>query len=304
MERSGLLAFGGGSLRADLEHMFGLRRIQSRIRMFWAAYKAFPGSEEYRREQTAEIKSQLDQWKALVPLLSGTFDKSMGYHPLAMLKMVNYGVCCLYQNKAFVPTVEDFAELLSASSECSRCFRRIQKHWPRVYSTWGAVSPAPQYAALSIGTDLNLSVAFQLHEQFEIGIILLACFWETPVTSRTIAFQAPEALQALEDSENTLLQFTRKWNAAGVYLDTFRLLLLYTPVAPPMFDELTIFPTEQHQKMQALLGRLESHAVHPNVLTLITRILQRNSQVPDSDGAENQFVPSTTTNAPGWERVD
>ncbi|KAH8679322.1 hypothetical protein BGZ61DRAFT_535723 [Ilyonectria robusta] len=70
-------------------------------------------------------------------------------------------------------------------------------------------------------------------EQFRVGVTLLACYWETPYLSRTIVFDSPDTLQALEDCEFTLLRFSQRWEAAKVYHRTFKLLLSQTPLSFP-----------------------------------------------------------------------
>ncbi|RMJ15474.1 hypothetical protein CDV36_004835 [Fusarium kuroshium] len=184
------LTFGGGSMPADLEHMFAIHRIQSKVRRLWFPFTAFPGQEETRRRQTAEIRAELEQWKAMIPLVSSTVDGAMSCHPLAMLKTYDYSICSLYQHETVVPSIEDYSVLLSVASENSWCFRRVQKFF-LIYSTWGG-----------------------LLEQFT-------------------AFQAPDALQALEDCQQTLLGFAQKWEAAEIYLEAYTLLLSYTPISGP-----------------------------------------------------------------------
>lgn len=80
----------------------------------------------------------------MIPLVSSTVDGSMSYHPLAMLKTYDYSICSLYQHETVVPSIEDYSILLSAASENSRCFRRIQKFF-LIYSTWGGVSGQIHY---------------------------------------------------------------------------------------------------------------------------------------------------------------
>ncbi|RSL52976.1 hypothetical protein CEP54_010611 [Fusarium duplospermum] len=130
------LTFRGGSMPADLEHMFAIRRIQSKVRRLWSQFTAFLDQEETRKRQTTEIRAELEQWKAMIPLVSSTVDGSMSYYPLAMVKTYDYSICYLYQHETVVPSIEDYSILLSAASENSRCFRRIQEFF-LVYSTWG-----------------------------------------------------------------------------------------------------------------------------------------------------------------------
>ncbi|EEU36119.1 uncharacterized protein NECHADRAFT_87205 [Fusarium vanettenii 77-13-4] len=248
------LTFGGGSMPADLEHMFAIRRIQSKVRRLWSQFTAFPEQEETRRRQTAEIRAELEQWKAMIPLVSSTVDGSMSYHPLAMLKTYDYSICSLYQHETVVPSIEDYSILLSAASENSRCFRRIQKFF-MIYSTWGG-----------------------LLEQFSIGVILLSCFWGTPLLCRTAAFQAPDALQALEDCQQTLTGFAQKWEAAEIYLEAYTLLLSHTPITA---CKDTVPSEDFRSRMESIICELENRGVTMAILTLMRRMLSLSEESTD-----------------------
>ncbi|EXM13672.1 hypothetical protein FOTG_17891 [Fusarium oxysporum f. sp. vasinfectum 25433] len=89
------LTFGGWSMPTGLEYI----------------------RDEYHKRQTAEVRAELEQWKALIPLVSSTVDGCMNYQPLAMIKTYNYSICCLYQQDTFVPSVGDYLILLAAAIE-------------------------------------------------------------------------------------------------------------------------------------------------------------------------------------------
>ncbi|KNB19254.1 hypothetical protein FOXG_22496 [Fusarium oxysporum f. sp. lycopersici 4287] len=104
-------------MQADVEHMFAIRSLQSRIRRLWAEGGTLPNQDNMLKCRRTEIRAELDQWKAMIPFVSSTVDGSMNYHPLAMLKMYNCSVCCLYQHETYVPSIADYTVLLSADFE-------------------------------------------------------------------------------------------------------------------------------------------------------------------------------------------
>lgn len=133
------LTFDGGLIDANFEHLFAIRRTQSKIRRFWKQMRTLNGQSDYRIQNIHEIKAELDQWKGMIPLISSNTDRSTNCHPLSMLMLYNYCICCLFQNELAVPNIDDYAVLLTAARENARCFRRIQEHRPMVYCTWTTV---------------------------------------------------------------------------------------------------------------------------------------------------------------------
>ncbi|KAF3801171.1 hypothetical protein GCG54_00010853 [Colletotrichum gloeosporioides] len=243
------LTFDGGLIDANFEHLFTIRRTQSKIRRFWKQMRTLNGQSDYRIQNTHEIKAELDQWKGMIPLISSNTDKSTNCHPLSMLMLYNYCICCLFQNELAVPNIDDHAVLLTAASENARCFRRIQEHRPMVYCTWTT-----------------------LLEQFTVGIILISCFWGTPYIYRSTAFQAPDTLQALEDCGSTLSRFANRWKDAEVYYETYTLLTPQTPISFPDNSDFE-FPDQLKPQISGLTQTLEERGVSMAVLAMIGRII-------------------------------
>ncbi|KAF4875232.1 hypothetical protein CGCSCA1_v005491 [Colletotrichum siamense] len=243
------LTFDGGLIDANFEHLFAIRRTQSKIRRFWKQMRTLNGQSDYRIQNIHEIKAELDQWKAMIPLISSNTDRSTNCHPLSMLMLYNYCICCLFQNELAVPNIDDHAVLLTAASENARCFRRIQEHRPMVYCTWTT-----------------------LLEQFTVGIILISCFWGTPYIYRSTAFQAPDTLQALEDCGSTLSRFANRWKDAEVYYETYTLLTSQTPISFPDNSDFE-FPDQLKPQISGLTQTLEERGVSMAVLAMIGRII-------------------------------
>ncbi|KAH6976364.1 hypothetical protein BKA56DRAFT_733216 [Ilyonectria sp. MPI-CAGE-AT-0026] len=245
--------FDGAPQDVVFDHQFLIRLIQTKIRRFWNESERLDLEEQC--QQRKDIKADLDRWRALIPFTSSNIERSTNYHPLSMLKLYDYSVCNLYQQGDYFPTDEDCLVLLSAVSENCRCFRRIQTHRPMVYLTWTGVM-----------------------EQFRVGVTLLACYWETPYLSRTIVFDSPDTLQALEDCEFTLLRFSQRWEAAKVYHRTFKLLLSQTPLSFPDNSTFT-FPEHMANEVHGMMRDLQHHGVTRNVVSLISRIAFRPSML-------------------------
>ncbi|KAF4809550.1 hypothetical protein CGCTS75_v014742 [Colletotrichum tropicale] len=243
------LTFDGGLIDANFEHLFAIRRTQSKIRRFWKQMRTLNGQSDYRIQNIHEIKAELDQWKGMIPLISSNTDRSTNCHPLSMLMLYNYCICCLFQNELAVPNIDDHAVLLTAASENARCFRRIQEHRPMVYCTWTT-----------------------LLEQFTVGIILISCFWGTPYIYRSTAFQAPDTLQALEDCGSTLSRFANRWKDAEVYYEMYTLLTSQTPISFPDNSDFE-FPDQLKPQISGLTQTLEERGVSMAVLAMIGRII-------------------------------
>ncbi|KAH9234458.1 hypothetical protein K456DRAFT_1835383 [Colletotrichum gloeosporioides 23] len=243
------LTFDGGLIDANFEHLFAIRRTQSKIRRFWKQMRTLNGQSDYRIQNIHEIKAELDQWKGMIPLISSNTDRSTNCHPLSMLMLYNYCICCLFQNELAVPNINDHAVLLTAASENARCFRRIQEHRPMVYCTWTT-----------------------LLEQFTVGIILISCFWGTPYIYRSTAFQAPDTLQALEDCGSTLSRFANRWKDAEVYYETYTLLTSQTPISFPDNSDFE-FPDQLKPQINGLTQTLEERWGSMAVLAMIGRII-------------------------------
>lgn len=95
---------------------------------------------------------------------------------------------------------------------------------------------------------------------------------------RTAAFQAPDALQALEDCQQTLTGFAQKWEAAEIYLEAYNLLLSHTPISGCE----NAAPSEDfQQRMRSIIGELESRGVTMAILTLMTRMLTLSQESTD-----------------------
>ncbi|TDZ17643.1 TY1 enhancer activator [Colletotrichum orbiculare MAFF 240422] len=245
------LTFDGGLMDANFEHIFAIRRLQSKIRRLWKQMHTLNGQPEYRSRNTEEIRAELEQWKGMVPLISNHIDKSTNCHPLSMIMFYDSCICSLYQDESHLPSIEEFSVLLAAASESARCFRRIQEHRPMTYFTWA-----------------NLS------EQFMIGMTLLSCFWGTPYIYRTTAFQSPDTLQALEDCEVTLARFAQRWEAAAVYFDAYKLLLSQTPISFPQNSEFE-FAEQLKPQGNSILHALEERGLSTTILSLVNRIVNR-----------------------------
>lgn len=106
---------------------------------------------------------------------------------------------------------------------------------------------------------------------------MLACFWETPYVYRNTTYQAAETLQALEDCESTLSQFAKRWEAAEVYFETYKLLLSQTPVLFPDNSPFH-FPQYLVTKMRRHVEALENGGVSMSVLSLVNRIVYRTAR--------------------------
>ncbi|KAF6794663.1 binuclear zinc transcription factor [Colletotrichum sojae] len=245
------LTFDGCLTDANFEHVFAIRRIQTKIRRFWIQMQSLNGQGEYRTQNTQEIRTELDQWKGMIPLISSNVDLSTNCHPLSMLMLYNFSICSLYQNEMVLPNIEDHSVLLVSASESARCFRRIQEHRPMVYCTW-----------------------LRVIEQFTVGIVLLSCFWGTPYIYRTTVFQSPDTLQALEDCELTLTRFSQRWEAAELYLETFRLLLSQTPISFPDNSEFE-FPEQLKPQTNGMVQSLVKRGLSGSVIAMISRIVNR-----------------------------
>lgn len=115
-------------------------------------------------------------------------------------------------------------------------------------------------------------------EQFRVGVTLLACFWETPYLSRTIIFDSPDTLQALEDCEFTLLRFSQRWEAVKLYHRIFQLLLSQTPLSFPDNSTFT-FPEHMANEVHEMMGELQNHGLSRNVVSLVSRIVFRSSML-------------------------
>lgn len=114
----------------------------------------------------------------------------------------------------------------------------------------------------------------QLTEQFIVGIILISCFWGTPYIYRTTVFQSPDTLQALEDCELTLARFSHRWEAAELYLGTYKLLLSQTPISFPDNSEFE-FPEQLIPQMNGMIQSLEKRGLSGSVMAMISRIVNR-----------------------------
>ncbi|KAK6225444.1 binuclear zinc transcription factor [Colletotrichum tabaci] len=250
-DKGTLLTFGGGFDDANFEHAFTIQRIQAKIRRHWLQLEKMNGQPEYRAQSLQNIKAELDNWKAMIPLVASNVNEATVCHPISLLMLYNYSICCLYQNEIVVPTLDDYSILLAAAGENARCFQRIQGHQPMILYTWD-----------------------WLYSQFTISVILLSCFWGTPYMYRTTAYQAPDTLQAVEDCELTLARFAQRWEAAEIYLETFQLILSETPISFPHNPN---FVLSDPSKLRAinLIQSLEKGKIPVSVIAMLKRIVNQ-----------------------------
>lgn len=107
-----------------------------------------------------------------------------------------------------------------------------------------------------------------------MGIVLISCFWGTPYIYRTTAFQSPDTLQALEDCELTLSRYSQRWEAAELFLDTYKLLLSQTPISFPDNSEFE-FPNQLKPQINGMIQSLEKRGLSGSVMAMLGRIVNR-----------------------------
>lgn len=267
-----------------LRHFHKLRRIQHKIRLFHDAAEQWGIDREAKNKWKADIVQDVEDWKES---LTPGDDEEGQYAPSGKnytQKVYDYTICLLHEADPSSMVIEDIYALLAASSDACSKFRATQtsnkgiilKNWNAVSNRLGSIK---QYHP----TDYLLC---QLVMQFKVGTLLLYCFWATPVSLRTAAYD--KAKEAVEDCSDTLMKFAKRWPSANVFHETFMCLAAQTP-----FDgdgPWQVAPDEA-AKLELLAAKLRGMRTHKSVLSIIETIIHWPGEQADNDA--DMFMASS-----------
>ncbi|KAJ5901707.1 hypothetical protein N7495_002235 [Penicillium taxi] len=236
------------TINPALGHLFRLRKIQANIkRSRWQLSNGKDASN-------SSLKSALDIWRNDIPRY-GTYDVSSSFqHPNWMVKLYDYSILILMEEKRNFLDHEDTEEIFSAVVEVCLNFRRLQGEGHVMCFTWSAFV-----------------------YQFRAGITLLYLIWATsPLTDKFSSlqndtYQSPEAIEACTKS---LTCFVDRWKDATPYLKVFRFLkektLCSVNTTLLEFSSLTLAESESCLELlkrkylhRAILGMIEDMMYAP-----------------------------------------
>ncbi|KAF5009776.1 hypothetical protein FDECE_4049 [Fusarium decemcellulare] len=270
------------------EHLFQLRRIQSKIRHSNKKLQRLDPSDPFRERCRMRLKQELQDWKESVQsFVSASPPDNVVYHePGSLFKLYDYGISILMQERPSMMGVEDIGQLVECCSEACRTFRSSQQANSVIYWTWTA-----------------------LMYQFRIGVMLLYCFYMTPPMLRTPVFSLDTTLSGIENCRQTLEGFASRWPTALVFLQTYQLLAqatfdgfplgagsntgtLESPTTPALCATQQS-SSEWKSQMVALITELKLQHVHQAVVTLVQEMVH-NPRALDPELGDMEFAPTLT----------
>ncbi|KAH8894002.1 hypothetical protein GQ53DRAFT_804897 [Thozetella sp. PMI_491] len=253
------------------DHLFQLRCIQSKIRHYNRKLKSLDPADPFREWCRTGLKEELNQWKEGISAV-GHSQPGSGplYHNIQSLsKLYDYSVSILMQDQPSTMSVQDLAQLVQACSEACRTFQASQEK-DSVYWTWSS-----------------------LLYQFRVGVMLLYCYWITPLVLRTPVFQAPESLDGIRSCLTTMSRFANKWPEASVFNQSYQCLAdaIFSGVQlPDVYRESLLstsvvsagsttysFPDDLRRKMDGYILGLKLQHVHRAILTLVEEMVYKSS---------------------------